>query len=84
MIGFPQQQKKFAQIAIATLGSILDTQLSWESSKFQLARWSHGVVLVLVRNDPANPTRPPDGLVWKCGGPPSPLPLKHVWAVYPL
>ena len=25
---------------IATLGSILDSQLSWESCKFQLARWS--------------------------------------------
>ena len=30
---------------IATLGSILDSQLSWESGKFQLARWSHEVVL---------------------------------------
>ena len=29
----------------ATLGSILDSQLSWESGKFQLARWSHRVVL---------------------------------------
>ena len=28
---------------IATLGSILDSQLSWKSSKFQLARWSHKV-----------------------------------------
>ena len=25
---------------IATLGSILDSELSWESCKFQLARWS--------------------------------------------
>ena len=39
---------------IATLGSILDSQLSWESGKFQLARWSHGVVLFLVRSDPTN------------------------------
>ena len=27
------------------LGSILDSQLNWESGKFQLARWSHEVVL---------------------------------------
>ena len=27
--------------SFATLGSILDYQLSWESGKFQLARWSH-------------------------------------------
>ena len=26
-------------------GSILDSQLSWESGKFQLARWSHEVVI---------------------------------------
>ena len=32
-------------IIIATLGSILDSQLSWESCKFQLARWSHEVAL---------------------------------------
>ena len=30
---------------VATLGSILDSQLSWESGKFQLARWSHRVAL---------------------------------------
>ena len=29
---------------IVTLGSILDSQLSWESSKFQLARWGHEVM----------------------------------------
>ena len=28
---------------IATLGSILDIQLSWKSSKLQLAKWSHRV-----------------------------------------
>ena len=50
---------------IATLGSILDSQLSWESGKLQLARWSHRVVLFLVRTDPTRPTHPPDGLVWK-------------------
>ena len=27
----------------ATLGSILDSQLSWVSSNFQIARWSHRV-----------------------------------------
>ena len=39
---------------IATLGSILDSQLSWESGKFQLARWSHEVVIF-----PAIITHPP-------------------------
>ena len=34
---------------IATLGSILDSQLSWESGKFQLARWSHEVVIFSER-----------------------------------
>ena len=43
-------------IDFATLGSILDSQLSWESSKFHLARWSHEVALFLVRIRP-DPTR---------------------------
>ena len=30
----------------------LDSQLSWESGKFQLARWSHEVVLFSVWTDP--------------------------------
>ena len=34
---------------IASLGSILDSQLSWESGKFQLARWSHTVALLSDR-----------------------------------
>ena len=33
---------------IVTLGSILDSQVSWESGKFQLARWSHEVVLKIT------------------------------------
>ena len=32
-------------VVIATLGSILDSQPSLESGKFQLARWSHIVVI---------------------------------------
>ena len=32
-------------LTIATLSSILDSQLNWESGKFQLARWSHEVVI---------------------------------------
>ena len=41
-----QLQHSWTELAlIATLGSILDFQLSWESGKFRLARWSHGVVL---------------------------------------
>ena len=46
----------FISFIIATLGSILDSQLSWESGKLQLARWSHRVVLFLVRTDPTRPT----------------------------
>ena len=60
---------------IATLGSILDTQLSWESSKFQLARWSHEVVLFLVRTDPTRPGRP-DPTTRRVS---LKMPLKHVW-----
>ena len=48
---------------IATLGSILDSQLSWESSKFQLARWSHGVVIFPIRNPPIHPP-PKFGMLW--------------------
>ena len=39
---------------IATLGSILDSQLSWESCKFYLAGWSHGVAL--FSSYPTHPT----------------------------
>ena len=31
---------------IATLGSILDSQLSWESGKSQFARWNHNMALL--------------------------------------
>ena len=42
---------------IAILGSILDSQLNWESGKFQLARWSQEVGLFPERtNHP--PTHP--------------------------
>ena len=36
---------------IATLGSIMDSQPSWESCKFYLARWSHEVALFLSNPD---------------------------------
>ena len=42
---------------IATLGSILDSLLTWESGEFHLARWNHEVTIFLVRT---NLTRPPD------------------------
>ena len=41
-----KQETELFEVIIATLGSILDSQLSWESGKFQLARWSHEVVLL--------------------------------------
>ena len=37
----------------ATLGFILDSQSSWESCRFYLARWNHGVALFL--EDPGHP-----------------------------
>ena len=39
-------------------GSILDSQLSWESGKFQLARWSHEVAILCSWDHPP-PTHPP-------------------------
>ena len=42
-------------------GSILDSQLSWESGKFQLARWSHEVVIF-----PEGITHPPDHIDFSC------------------
>ena len=52
-------------LIIATLGSILNSQLSWESGKFQLARWSHRVALLLWKT-----TRPPTHPQHLCGVPP--------------
>ena len=46
-------------LLIATLGYILDSQLIWESGKFQLARWSQNVALFSTRNHPP-PTHPQD------------------------
>ena len=39
----------------ATLGSILYSQLSWESGKSQLARWSHNVALFSTMKPPTHP-----------------------------
>ena len=41
---------------IATLSSILDSQLSWESGKFKHARWSHNVAL-FSKNHPTHSLR---------------------------
>ena len=46
---------------VATLGTILDSQLSWESCKFQLARWSHKVVIFPERTTHPTATHPPYG-----------------------
>ena len=45
---------------VATLGSILDSQLSRESGKFQLTRWSHEVAILCRWHHP--PTQPPHQL----------------------
>ena len=51
---------------IATLGSILDSQLSWESGKFQLARWSHEVVIFPERTTHPPPTHHMDFFLIYC------------------
>ena len=51
---------------IAALGSILDSQQSWKSSKFQLARWSHNVALFWWNHPPSQPpTRSPSFFSWE-------------------
>ena len=49
-------------LAIATLGSTLDAQLSWKSSKFQLARWS--LREAGLCREPHPPTHPPPNLLY--------------------
>ena len=44
---------------IATLGSILDSQLIWESGKSKLARWSHEVEIFPERKPPSHPPSHP-------------------------
>ena len=52
------------QSIIATLGSILDSQLSWESGKFQLARWSHEVVIFSDRTVRPSDRPPGHPTIW--------------------
>ena len=49
-------------------GSILDYQLDWESGKFQLARWSHEVVLKITGPPTHPPTQPKGGDKGPMGG----------------
>ena len=51
---------------IATLVSILNSHLSWESGKFQLARWSHSVALLSWNHPPTNqpPTHSPSAYLF--------------------
>ena len=68
---------------IATLGSILDSQLSWESGKFQLARWSHEVVLFPERTTHPSTHRPYQYLLVSPSGASPPLclsgpPTNHI------
>ena len=53
-------------VIFATLGSILDSQLNWESCKIHLARWSHGVALFLQYpgHPPTHPATLPTANVW--------------------
>ena len=51
---------KLLQRDVATLRSILNSQLSWESGKFQLARWSHRVVILGYLRWGQNP------IIWVC------------------
>ena len=58
-------KRKYSQfVFMATLGSILDSQLSWESGKFQLARWSHEVVLFPERTSHPPATHHMDFSCW--------------------
>ena len=45
----------FVHIYVGTLGSILDSQLSGYSGKFQITRWSHRVALFLTWTTPTQP-----------------------------
>ena len=85
-----QQEYHRPALCIATLGSILDLQVSWESGKLQLVRWSREVALFPVNTHPSTHPPPKFGrlgshhlLSWQipsngmCGVPP-PLLLKHL------
>ena len=68
-------------------GSILDSQKNWESGKFQLARWSHEVVLFPDLDHPPTPHPPTAKLFLSmlCGVPtPIVPPINKVCAVSPL
>ena len=75
----------------ATLSSILDSQQSWKSGKYQLARWSHEVVLKSLDHPPTQPpTQPSTELVictgtriWGAVSPPLIGPVQKVCAVSP-
>ena len=55
---------KTGNVIIATLGSILDSQLDWKSFKFQLARWS--LREAELRREPHPPTtHPPPNLRYR-------------------
>ena len=72
--GYSKSKKRIKlwfYLIFATLGPILDSQLSWHSGKHQLARWSLEVEIFPERNHPS--TRPygfscfnilPDSLKW--------------------
>ena len=69
---------------IATLGSILDSQLIWESGKFQLARWSHNVALFSWDHPPPShppPTPHPQPTFFDVRCPPHWPPVQNVCAV---
>ena len=53
-LGFAQFSPSLFYI-FATFGSILASQLIWESGKVQLARWSHNVALFSWNHPPTHP-----------------------------
>ena len=55
-------QIAFSVLILPHSGSILDSQQSWKSGKFQLARWSHKVAIFSVRVPPPSHQPPKEGL----------------------
>ena len=52
---FLSSSTNFFEAIVATLGSILDSQLCWKSYKFHLARWSHRVAWLCTWDPPTHP-----------------------------
>ena len=73
-------------LIIATLGSTLDSQLSWSFGKCPLARWSHQVALFPLSTHPPHlPTHPSTQPPWFeiCRRSQVSLKVRHLWEFIP-